>query len=150
MFDCSIVQQKGSNVYLFKCYLMATITSFEELEIWQIARSICKQIDVLIKENKFANNYSLIDQIRRSSGSSMDNVAEGFERDGNREFINFLSISKASAGECRSQLYRAFDSGYISEYELDNLKVQLIELGVKIKRFMDYLRNSDYKGSKFK
>lgn len=129
---------------------MATITSFEDLEIWQLARKICKQINELVKAGKFENDYSLVNQIRGSSGSAMDNIAEGFERDGNKEFINFLSISKASAGECRSQLYRALDNKYITQEEFGSLKDKLLELGIKTKRFMDYLRNSGFKGSKFK
>lgn len=129
---------------------MATITNFEDLEVWKLARIICQQVNELIIAGKFGKDYSLVDQIRRSSGSAMDNIAEGFERDGNKEFINFLSIAKASAGECRSQVYRAIDNGYITQDEFIKLKDQLFELGVKIKRFMDYLRNSGYRGSKFK
>jgi four helix bundle protein len=129
---------------------MATITCFEDLEIWQLAREMCKNVNNLIQENRFKNDFSLTDQIRISSGSAMDNIAEGFERNGNKEFINFLSYSKASAGECRSQLYRALDYNYINENEFNHLKETSIELGVKIKKFMDYLRNSKYRGSKFK
>jgi four helix bundle protein len=129
---------------------MATITCFEDLEIWQLAREMCKNVNNLIQENRFKNDFSPTDQIRRSSGSAMDNIAEGFERNGNKEFINFLSYSKASAGECRSQLYRALDYNYINENEFNHLKEKSIELGVKIKKFMDYLRNSKYRGSKFK
>jgi four helix bundle protein len=129
---------------------MATITCSEDLEIWQLAREMCKNVNNLIQENRFKNDFSLTDQIRRSSGSAMDNIAEGFERNGNKEFINFLSYSKASAGECRSQLYRALDYNYINENEFNHLKEKSIELGVKIKKFMDYLRKSEYRGSKFK
>jgi len=129
---------------------MATITCFEDLEIWQLAREIFKNVNTLIKENRFKNDFSLTVQIRRSSGSAMDNIAEGFERNGNKEFINFRSYSKASAGECRSQLYRALDYNYINENEFNHLKEKSIELSVKIKKFMEYLKNSEFRGSKFK
>lgn len=128
---------------------MATIKYFEDLEIWQMAREISKEIYELTRNNPFCRDFALVDQIRRSSGSIMDNIAEGFERDGNKEFKQFFSISKGSSGECRSQLYRAFDQGYISTNEFNLLKDMLLEENIKIKRFMDYLRKSDYKGSKY-
>lgn len=87
---------------------MATIQKFEDLEIWQQARAICQNIEMLIQTTNLKTNYSLKDQIDRSSGSIMDNIAEGFERNGNREFIQFLSIAKGSCGEVKSQSYRAF------------------------------------------
>ena len=88
---------------------MAKIMKFEDLEIWLKAREICQFIESLIQNTALKTNYSLKDQIDRSSGSIMDNIAEGFERNGNKEFIHFLSIAKASCGESKSQSYRAFD-----------------------------------------
>lgn len=128
---------------------MPTIKYFEDLDIWQIAREISKEIYKITRYVSFRKDFALVDQIRRSSGSIMDNVAEGFERDGNKEFKQFLSISKASSGECRSQIYRALDQGYISESEFKLLRGKLMEENIKIKRFMDYLRKTDFKGSKY-
>jgi len=92
---------------------MATIREFEELEIWQEARRLSKEIIEIVKTTELKTDYKLKDQIKGSSGSVMDNIAEGFERDGNLEFRQFLSIAKGSAGESRSQLYRVFDSGIL-------------------------------------
>ena len=129
---------------------MATIQQFEDLEIWQNARKICNQINVLTKKSNFRKDFSLVDQIRRSSGSAMDNIAEGFERDGNREFIQFLNISKGSIGETRSQLYRSLDYGYISEQEFEIHKAECLLLSKQIRGFSNYLRKCEYKGHKFK
>lgn len=122
----------------------------EDLEIWRLAREICQQIEFLIQNTNLRSNYSLKDQIDRSSGSIMDNIAEGFERNGNREFIQFLSIAKGSAGEVKSQSYRAFDKKLISEEQ--HLKLnEIVELEKnKIGAMMNYLNNCEIKGLKFK
>lgn len=130
---------------------MSTIKRFEDLEIWQLARINCKQINGLIKNSKdFQKDFTLTDQIKRSSGSVMDNIAEGFERGGNKEFIQFLSIAKGSAGESRSQVYRAFDNEYITESELKDIRNRLIQLSTKISNMIMYLNQSEHKGPKYK
>jgi four helix bundle protein len=129
---------------------MAKIEKFEDLEIWRLAREICQQIEFLIQNTVLKTNYSLKNQIDRSSGSVMDNIAEGFERNGNREFINFLSIAKGSAGEVKSQSYRAFDKKLITEDQHLNLNEMAELVKNKIGAMMNYLNKCEIKGLKFK
>jgi four helix bundle protein len=129
---------------------MAKIEKFEDLEIWRLAREICQKIEFLIQNTNLKTNYSLKDQIDRSSGSIMDNIAEGFERNGNREFIQFLSIAKGSAGEVKSQSYRAFDKKLISEEQHLKLNETVELVKNKIGAMMNYLNNCEIKGLKFK
>ena len=88
---------------------MSKVERFEDLKIWQLARELCQMIHKLTIKDQFSRDFKLVGQINGSSGSIMDNIAEGFERDGNKEFIQFLTFSKGSCGEIRSQLYRALD-----------------------------------------
>ena len=129
---------------------MATVNNFEDLEIWQMAREICKKIHVYSQREGFRKDFSLIDQMKRSSGSIMDNIAEGFEREGKKEFIQYLYISKGSSGECRSQTYRALDRKYITEEEHKELYSMLKNESQKIRAFIQYLKQSGYKGQKYK
>ncbi len=127
-----------------------TISGFEDLEIWQDARELCKMIRNLSMREPFNHDFRFRDQINSSSGSIMDNIAEGFERNGKKEFIQFLSISKGSCGETRSQVYRAFDASYISQEDLNDLLERTKKLGIKIGNFINYLKNSPYLGTKYK
>lgn len=129
---------------------MAMIKNFEDLKVWQKARILCQQIFELINESKFSKDYKLKDQINGSSGSVMDNIAEGFGRQGNNEFINFLTISNGSAMEVKSQLYRAFDRQYITQEKFDELSALIDEISKMIFAFIVYLGKSDLKGQKFK
>ena len=125
---------------------MATIERFEDIISWQKARELNKFIGDIIDKGKFKRSYKLIDQIESSSGSIMDNIAEGFERGGNREFIQFLYISKGSCSEFRSQLYRALDRNYLTQIEFDRLYNLAKEIIVLLQKLIDYLRKSEMKG----
>ena len=128
---------------------MATINRFEDLEIWHEARRLAKEIHLIAIETDLKSDFRFKEQIKSSSGSVMDNIAEGFERDGNLEFRQFLSIAKGSSGETRSQLYRIFDFGYINEPKFELLKKDYENLSGKIKNFITYLNKKDFKGNKF-
>lgn len=125
------------------------IERFEDLEIWQEARVIAKQVFEITQNLPFSKDYKFKDQIRDSSGSIMDNIAEGFGRGGNKEFVQFLSIAKGSNDETRSQVYRAFDYQYIDEETKNDLVERSVQLSKKISSFIQYLRNSAYRGPKF-
>ncbi|WP_445748250.1 four helix bundle protein [Polaribacter sp.] len=129
---------------------MATIKVFEDLEIWKLSRVLCEDINIVANNSELKKDYRLYNQIDGSSGSIMDNIAEGFERNGNKEFIQFLSIAKASCGETRSQLYRVFDRKYVNENDFNKLKEQTIVLSKMIGGFITYLKNSEFQGSKYK
>lgn len=129
---------------------MATINSFEDLKVWQKARVLCQQVFEIIRNPIFSKDYKLKDQINASSGSIMDNVAEGFGRQGNNEFINFLTIANGSAMEVKSQLYRALDRDYITKAKFDELSLLVEEITKMIFGLIIYLGKSDFKGQKFK
>ena len=130
---------------------MATFTKFEDILAWQKARELCKMFDVCYKKYPdLARNFKLSGQMESSSGSVMDNIAEGFGRMGNGEFVHFLTISSASAREYQSQLYRVFDKNYINEDE----QKQMYNLADKICRMIAALiktiHQSNNRGYKFK
>jgi four helix bundle protein len=129
---------------------MATIMRFEEIISWQKARVLNNILGKYIDSGKFKNSYKLINQIEGSAGSIMDNIAEGFERSGNREFVQFLYISKGSCGEFRSQLYRALDRNYLSQKEFDELYNLSMEVITLLQKFINYLEQSELKGTKYK
>jgi four helix bundle protein len=129
---------------------MAAIRTFEEIIAWQKARILADEVYKRSLEGSFAKDYPLRDQINRSSGSIMDNIAEGFERGGQKEFIQYLSYAKGSSGEVRSQLYRAKDRGYIDESDYIKLSETTVEIGKQIGALIRYLNQSDIKGPKFK
>ncbi|MDR0581913.1 MAG: four helix bundle protein [Prevotellaceae bacterium] len=129
---------------------MAKIECFEDFAIWKTAREFCKDIARITNYDAFSKNFRLRDQIHASSGSIMDNIAEGFERSGNKEFIQFLYIAKGSCGEARSQLYRALDYTYINHEEFTILYQKAKELSQSIANFIKYLKQSEFTGSKYK
>ena len=127
---------------------MSAIEKFEDMEVWQQARSITKTIYVHTRQEPFSKNYGLREQIHRAAVSIMSNIAEGFERGSNREFIQFLFIAKGSAGEVRTQLYVALDLGYIEKDEFEKLNTELLSLSKQLSGFIKYLKSSKKKGQK--
>jgi four helix bundle protein len=130
---------------------MASFTRFEDIIAWQKARELCKLYDVFYKKYpELAKNFKLSSQMEGSSGSIMDNIAEGFGRMGNGEFAHFLTIASGSAREFQSQCYRAFDKGYINTEEQTQLFVLCDEICKMIAALIKTLHQSSYKGYKFK
>jgi four helix bundle protein len=125
------------------------VKQFEDLEIWQEARRLTQIIYRLTKAEKFSKDFSLRDQIQRATVSVMSNIAEGFERGGNQEFIQFLYVAKASCGEVRSQIYVALDQGYVAKPDSEESIVAFRRLSGMIGNLINYLRRSGMKEAKF-
>jgi four helix bundle protein len=125
---------------------MATIKRFEEMDSWKLARELCSKIGKLVDAGKLERNYRLIAQIEGSSGSIMDNIAEGFERGIRSEFITFLGYSKASCGEFRSQLYRGLDRNYFSKEQFDEFYSMCVRISAMLQKFIEYLQKTEIKG----
>lgn len=125
---------------------MPTIRKFEDLEMWKLSRDLCRSIGDLIDKERLNKNYRLIGQLEGSSGSVMDNIAEGFERGTKAEFIMFLGYAKGSCGELRSQLYRLLDRKYINKEQFEELSKTALRISGMIQRFIEYLRKTNLKG----
>jgi four helix bundle protein len=119
---------------------MSTIECFEDISAWRKARELTVAVYSVSNRGIFAKDFGLRDQIRRAVVSIMSNIAEGFDRDGNRKFMNFLSIAKGSVAEVKSQLYVARDVGYIDEKSFEELYNHAHEVGALIGGFMKYLQ----------
>jgi len=129
---------------------MSKFKQFEEIEAWKRARSLSVVIYKMTSTPDFQKDFLLVNQTRRASGSIMDNLAEGFGREGNREFQHFLTIAKGSAFEVKSQLYRALDQKYILIEEFEEIYNQADIICKLLTGLLKYLRNSELKGTKFK
>jgi four helix bundle protein len=129
---------------------MATVTRFEDLEVWKLARKQVNDFDELVTTTSLGKNFELRNQMDASSGSVMDCIAEGFDRSGNQEFKNFLLIAKGSNAEFRSQLYRCLDRKHIMNEKFEDLYTKNITLGNKLMSFIIYLQKSMFKGQRYK
>lgn len=128
---------------------MSKIKQFEDIESWKKSRELTKSIYQVTLNQGFARDFGLRDQIRKASVSILSNIAEGFERDGDKEFIQFLSMAKGSCGEVRAQLYVAFDQDYIDAGEFTTLSHLAIEISRLLSGFINYLRKSGMHGRKY-
>jgi four helix bundle protein len=125
------------------------IEKFEDLEVWKSAIDCANLIYSLTSVGEFSKDFVLRDQIRRAGVSIFSNIAEGFERDGNKEFCIFLTIAKGSCGEARAQALFAFERGYISEEQLRDLAEKLVQTNRQLSAFRACLLRTDLKGRKF-
>ena len=129
---------------------MGTIERFEDLEAWKLARELTSLVYTCSGAGNFGRDFALRDQIRRASISIVSNIAEGFERDGDKEFLQFLSMAKGSCGEVRAQLYLALEQKYISDALFQELTTKAIQLSRVISGLIRYLRQSELSGKKYK
>ena len=128
---------------------MSKVEKFEDLAIFQSARSLCKEVYAITKDGDFSKDSRFVQQIHAAAGSIMDNIAEGFERQGNKEFVNFLYIAKGSCGEVRSQVIRATDVGFLDKDTAKKLYNDCMSLSKAIASFIKTLKKSGFAGSKF-
>ncbi len=122
---------------------MESIHHFEDLEVWKLARKINRKVYDYTSRDPLWHDFALVDQLRRSAGSIMDNISRGYERDGNKQFIDYLFLSKAACGECRSQIHRALDQNYLTQKEFDELYELLIQQSQKLQALIRYLKKSN-------
>jgi four helix bundle protein len=126
------------------------IKKFEDLESWKKSRKLTNSIYEATGTSRFTRDFGLKDQIRRASISILSNIAEGFERGGDKEFLQFLAVAKGSCGEVRAQLYVAVDQGYLSQDLFERLSNDADEISRLISGLMKYLNRSELKGSKYR
>lgn len=125
------------------------VSDFEELLIYQQSRALAKQVYDITRQGEFKYDTRFVQQMRASSGSISDNIAEGFERQGNREFLQFLYIAKGSCGEFRSQINRAYDAQFISKETYEQMYADCRKLGAGILNFIKSVKSFESKGSKY-
>ena len=118
---------------------MGAFKNFEEIISWQKARLLCNRVDALTKDKTFSKDFGLVDQIRSSSVAVMANIAEGYERKGDKEFVRFLNIARGSLAEVKSHLFIAFDPEYVNEKDRDELFELINEIGKLINGLSNYL-----------
>ena len=128
---------------------MMRIKRFEDIESWKRARALTNEIYKATASGRFVRDFGLKDQIRRAAVSVLSNIAEGFERGGDKEFLQFLAVAKGSCGEVRAQLYVALDQGYVSPDIFERLSKNAAEVSQLISGLMKYLKGSSLRGSKY-
>jgi four helix bundle protein len=129
---------------------MSSFRRFEDIEAWKLARTLTNHIYDVTSKSDFSRDFGLRDQIRRASISIVSNIAEGFERDGDKEFLQFLYIAKGSCGEVRAQLYLAHDRNYLVEVEFNELLQEALQLSRVLAGLIKYLHQSQITGTKYK
>lgn len=129
---------------------MAKVEKFEDLRIWQMARELCKEVYRHTETLPWKSDIRFVQQIRAAAGSIMDNIAEGYERDGNKEFIQFLYVAKGSCGEVRSQIVRATDVKFLDHADAKKLYESCVELSGAIAAFIKSMKKSAIAGAKYK
>lgn len=125
------------------------VSDFEELAIYQQSRELAKQVYQITREGEFKYDSRFVQQMRAASGSISDNIAEGFERQGNKEFLQFLYIAKGSCGEFRSQINRAYDAGFISLETYNQMYTDCRKLVAGILNLIKTIKSFESKGSKY-
>jgi four helix bundle protein len=140
----------GTNMIKLNFIIMAAFKKFEDIEVWKKSMNLTRLIYQTTNQPSFAKDYNLVNQIRRSSISISSNIAEGVERDGNKELINFLYIAKGSCRELRCQLYIAKDQKYLQAESFQELYNLATEISFSLNKLIKYLQESDYKGVKYK
>ena len=128
---------------------MAAFKRFEDIVVWQLGRQLVKMVYSLTRKGAFAKDYGLKDQIQRAAVSVPSNIAEGFERDGNKEFAKFLYIAKGSVGEVRSQMYNAADLGYVTDEERISVQDAALRISSGIQSLIRSLMSTSRQGRRY-